>query len=229
MVFVVKTVKKTLVNTEGEPEDVLLKLREGAEQNAITFFKSRYKINGALTDAPDGMYTWIISREGDLFAAQPISNQELGTLHINLAMFNDIDKEDVVAAGELRKEGPNVTFNLQSGSFMEQVYSRGGPAALEIPKQLAVQKFRSIGLTPIFNEAPMINAAPILTRPENYEALKGFFESNVRSRLSPPKKKKRNTDFGGGSGMALKFGGGSRNSRRRCRRTRRRRQTRHVR
>jgi hypothetical protein len=143
-------------------------------------------------------------------------------------MFNDIDKEDVVAAGELRKEGPNVTFNLQSGSFMEQVYSRGGQAALEIPNQLAVQKFRSIGLTPIFNEAPMINAAPILTRPENYEALKGFFESNVRSRLSPPKKKKRNIDFGGGV-PPLKFGGGSRNSRRRCRRTRRRHQTRRVR
>jgi len=233
MVFIVKTVKKTLVNTEGEPEDVLLKLREGAEQNAINFFKSRYKTDGTLTDAPDGMYTWIISREGGLFAAQPISNQELGTLHINLAMFNDIDKEDVIAAGELRKEGLNVTFNLQSGSFMEQVYSRGGPAALEIPKQLAEEKFRSIGLTPIFNEAPMINAAPILTRPENYEALKRFFESNVRFRLSPPNKKKKPNNGGGGGGggggvRPLKFGGGSRNSRRR-RQTRRRHRTRRVR
>lgn len=233
MVFDVKTVKPTLVNTGGEPSDVLLKLREGAEQNAIAFFKSRYKKDGALKDAPDGMYTWIISREGTLFAAQPISNQELGTLHINMAMFNGIHKEDVVAAGELRKEGHNVTFNLQSGSFMEQVYSRGsknggnagGRAALETPKNLAEEKFISIGLNPIFNEAPMINAAPILTRPENYEALQKFFESNVRSRLSQPKKKPRKLNNGGGGGgdgggiMTLNFGGGSR-------RTRRRRQTR---
>ena len=227
MVFVVKTVKPTLVNTGGEPSNVLLKLREGAEQNAINFFTSRYKTDVTLTDAPDGMYTWIISKEGTLFAAQPISNQELGTLHVNLAMFNGIHKEDVVAAGELRKEGPNVTFNLQSGSFMEQVYSKGsknggnagGRAALEIPKNLAVQTFRSIGLNPIFNEAPMINAAPILTRPENYEVLKEFFEPNVRSRLSPPKKKPRKLNNGGGGngGKVLEFGGGSRRTRRRSR------------
>lgn len=37
MVFVVKTVKPTLVNTGGEPSDVLLKLREEAEQQAIAF------------------------------------------------------------------------------------------------------------------------------------------------------------------------------------------------
>lgn len=219
MVFVVKTVKPTLVNTGGEPGDVLLKLREGSEQNAIAFFKSRYKTDVTLTDAPDGMYTWIISKEGTLFAAQPISNQELGTLHINLAMFNGIHKEDVVAAGELRKVGHDVTFNLQSGSFMEQVFSRGGRAALEIPKNLAVQTFRSIGLNPIFNEAPMINAAPILTRPENYEVLKGFFEPNVRSRLSPPKKPRKLNNGGGGNGKVLNFSGGSRRTRRR--RTRR--------
>lgn len=131
------------------------------------------------------MYTWIITREGTLFAAQPISNQELGTLHINLAMFNGIHKEDVVAAGELRKVGHDVTFNLQSGSFMEQVYSRGsknggnagGRAALEFPKKLAEEKFRSIGLNPIFNEAPMINAEPILTRSENYKVLTEFFRT----------------------------------------------------
>lgn len=228
MVFVVKTVKPTLVNTGGEPSVVLLKLREEAEQNAIAFFKSRYKKDGALKDAPDGMYTWIISKEGTLFAAQPISNQELGTLHVNLAMFNDIPKDDVAAAGELLKVGHDVTFNLQSGSFMEQVYSKGsknggnagGRAALEIPKKLAVQTFRSIGLNPIFNEAPMINAAPILTRPENYEVLKGFFEPNVRSRLSPPKKpRKLNNGGGSNGGKVLNFSGGSRRTRRR--RTRR--------
>lgn len=152
------------------------------------------------------MYTWIITREGTLFAAQPISNQELGALHINLAMFNGINKEDVVAAGELLKEGPNVTFNLQSGSFMEQVYSKGsknggnagGRAALEFPKKLAEEKFRSIGLNPIFNEAPMINAEPILTRSENYKVLTEFFEPNVMSRLSPPKKLRKLNNGGGG-------------------------------
>ena len=191
------------------------------------------------------MYTWIISKEGTLFAAQPISNQELGTLHINLAMFNNIDNKDVIAAGELRKVGHDVTFNLQSGSFMEQVFSRGsknggnagGQAALEIPKNLAVQKFRSIGLNPIFNEAPMINANPILTRPENYKALQQFFKPNSSYGISPPNKKSRKLNNGGGGGggdgggggggggggdgggrMALEFGGGSR-------RTRRRRQT----
>lgn len=221
MVFVVKTVKPTLVNTGGEPNDVRLKLKDGSEQNAIAFFKSRYKKDGALKDAPDGMYTWIISREGTLFAAQPISNQELGTLHVNLAMFNNIDNKDVMAAGELRKVGHDVTFNLQSGSFMEQVFSTGGLAALETPKNLAEEKFRSIGLNPIFNEAPMINAAPILTRPENYEALQQFFESNVRYKLSQPKKKQRGlkNGGGGGGGKVLEFGGGSRRTRRR--RTRR--------
>lgn len=178
--FAVKRVKPTVV----EDHDILLKLREGAANAAIAYFQSKYKKDGALTDAPDGLYTWIISADGQLIAAQPISNQELGTLHNNLAVLNGIAPDNVYAAGELNKTGSNVTFNLQSGSFMQRVFEKGGAAALAPHIERAAEKFASIGLHPIFDESPMINATRIQTSAQNYANLSEFFEKNV---TSPPK------------------------------------------
>lgn len=98
------------------------------------FYKSK-TLSQINSSTVDGIYTWILkarlpgARETrpemskPLFLAAPVTgNQEVGSLHINLDMW--LESEDtfhVVAAGELRKSGDAVEFNLKSGTYMENV------------------------------------------------------------------------------------------------------------
>ena len=83
-----------------------------------------HKRGAALTDAPDGIYTWIMYRDGDSFdvyAGKIRSNQEIGTLHQNLSWCA---QKTVQFAGELRKTGSNIEYNLQSGTYMANKFTR---------------------------------------------------------------------------------------------------------
>lgn len=68
---------------------------------------------------PDGLYTWIFYHR----AASPVqfaatrtwSALEMGTIH--LAIATRVDASAVHGAGELRKTGNNIQYNLLSGSF----------------------------------------------------------------------------------------------------------------
>ena len=83
-----------------------------------------HKRSAAFTEAPDGIYTWIMYREGDsleVYAGKIRSNQELGTLHQNLSWC--VEKA-VQFAGELRKTGYHVDYNLRSGTYMPRKFTR---------------------------------------------------------------------------------------------------------
>jgi len=83
-----------------------------------------HKKGAAFTDAPDGIYTWIMYKDGstfEVYAGKIRSNQELGTLHQNLSWC--VEKE-VMFAGELRKMGHHVDYNLQSGTYMSRQFTR---------------------------------------------------------------------------------------------------------
>ena len=83
-----------------------------------------HKLGAALTDAPDGIYTWMMYRDGDSFvvyAGKIRSNQEIGTLHQNLSWCA---QKTVEFAGELRKTGSVIEYNLQSGTYMANKFTR---------------------------------------------------------------------------------------------------------
>jgi hypothetical protein len=64
--------------------------------------------------APDGIYTWIRSEKG-FFACKVFSALEIGTLHNNLA--DRTQSLRIYGAGECKKTGKAVIYNLQSGTF----------------------------------------------------------------------------------------------------------------
>ena len=68
--------------------------------------------------APDGVYTWIESEKG-FFAVQVRSGVELATLHKNIA--HRTESTLVYMAGECKKEGDTVSFNLESGTFKKHI------------------------------------------------------------------------------------------------------------
>jgi hypothetical protein len=113
--FILKTGRATL----GEDGNQYRFIRpyKRAAQEIIDKFKARMLSD--LTRAEDGIYTWIIKDDGKMYLSKTLGNQEIGSLHVNLDMYSG--DANVVAAGELKKEGDTVTYNLRSGTYMEKV------------------------------------------------------------------------------------------------------------
>jgi hypothetical protein len=115
-------------NENATPKSILFKGSKNKEkmQRVHNYFTSRLILNEAFAHAPNGIYTWlmkIVPDSGMLFVAGLTkSNQELGTLHSNLDKLTV--KGRVVGAGELIKENGSIRYNLQSGSYMEDAFTK---------------------------------------------------------------------------------------------------------
>jgi hypothetical protein len=80
--------------------------------------------NEQIVEAEPGIYTWII-KNGILYAARIFTQQEIGTLHLDLDRQTSIGKSDykqnIFSAGELKisssQGNPVIYFNLQSGTY----------------------------------------------------------------------------------------------------------------
>ena len=66
-----------------------------------------------------GEYTWIIKDDDTMYLSKAMSNQEIGSLHANLDMFTG--DPNVVSAGELKRVGDTIEYNMRSGTYMEKV------------------------------------------------------------------------------------------------------------
>ena len=119
----------------------------------------------AIAAGPDGPYTWILKQVEQpggaplriLAATRVTTQQELGSLHINLDYYTG--DGTIIAAGELLKAGATVLYNLQSGSYMAALFPKREAAAvkdatLEAIKACAEPAFVAIGLAPAYNKAP---------------------------------------------------------------------------
>ena len=80
--------------------------------------------------ANDGVYTWMIYTESEVDSPSPelkfictqvLSPFEIGTRHQALAFNNRTSVGRIYGAGELTKAGPNITFNLRSGTYTYQM------------------------------------------------------------------------------------------------------------
>ena len=151
--------------------------------SAIAYFKRKILTNENVSRGPDGYYTWLLKDgpEGrTLVAGHTRTQQELGTLHKNLDDFSG--PGTIVAAGEFVKEEDHILFNLQSGSYMLDLFKRLKSQKAKIEKRdeliaLATAAFAErAGLRATFNPgttdkeaeelagAPMIDIADIRTR-----------------------------------------------------------------
>lgn len=171
--------------------------------NAVSYFTSQIRRGGELLHELDGLYTWIIKQkrnQNTLFAARTRSQQELGTLHKNLDEFTP-NEGAVIAAGEFQKSGSNIKFNLQSGSYMQTIFSKIKDSRdQEIVRDRIVtdviKTFKDVGFINVeFNiytgpinrdkeiaGTPMINTESIMTTPENFALYSQYLN------FGPPKK-----------------------------------------
>ena len=123
---------------------------------------------------PDGPYTWILKQTGGpvgaggtitLAAARTTTQQELGTLHVNLDHYTG--EGEIVAAGEFLKAGKTILYNLQSGTYMARNFPKrasaeANAAILEDLKAKAEAAFTAIGLEPTYNKAPAASDHDVL-------------------------------------------------------------------
>lgn len=186
-------------------------------QKTINYFSKRILFNEQLLEAATGLYTWILRKSGNLFAARTISKQEIGTLHINLKELTDkIDDSDIYAAGEFQIDLPIIKFNLLSGTFMAKKFRNANK--IELRNELVEKvekKLKSLSLAnvtavkPVFLECndatcseeelisgrKIIEASNIRITPNNFEAVSTMFNvKNIRNSLNNvvrPAKKQR--------------------------------------
>jgi len=114
--------------------------------SAISFFKEKMLINDQIPSANNGLYSWLLKEEG-LIMIPVESEQEIGSVHANLWSWTPTLGK-VLAAGELKKEGTKIEYNLQSGSFMKPNLKTKADQLRFI--QRANKAFRTLGLYPIF-------------------------------------------------------------------------------
>jgi hypothetical protein len=105
------------------------KIKNEKQNERNNYFSNKIFKNSKLCEqARDGIYTWISTTKGDIYATETESNQEIGTLHSNLIYFaNKSNPEPVKIAvsGEFRITTKNgntqIEYNFQSGIFFEKI------------------------------------------------------------------------------------------------------------
>lgn len=70
-----------------------------------------------ITSGGDGIYTFIADQDGRVTTARIINAVEVNVKHFSMVL-RDPSITSVRAAGELRKRGTNIEFNVLSGTFM---------------------------------------------------------------------------------------------------------------
>jgi hypothetical protein len=111
------------------------KIKPDKYPKLYNYFNKKIFKNEALSDAPDGIYTWIQTKKNteteydDIYATQIESNQEIGTLHMNLIyLIEKINPSLIVdISGELEiKTDPEsrnkiISYNFKSGYFFKTI------------------------------------------------------------------------------------------------------------
>ena len=114
--FILKTGKST--KAEDGSQYTFVKPYKADVNQIVEIFKAR--MIDSLDKTEEGsVYTWIIKDDGTMYLSKTLSNQEIGSLHANLDIFTG--DSNVVVAGELKRVGETIEYNLRSGTYMEHV------------------------------------------------------------------------------------------------------------
>ena len=94
------------------------------------YFSSRLLKDEQLSDAQDGIYTWVMIQPGSVYAIRTRSSQEIGSLHHNIMSYiryREHMEPVLLASGELQITTDattgvkTVVYNFQSSLFCQQV------------------------------------------------------------------------------------------------------------
>lgn len=141
--FIIKTGKST--KAEDGSQYIFVKPYKADVNQIIEIFQAR--MIDSLTKTEDkNLYTWIIKDDGTMYLSKTLSNQEIGALHANLDMFSG--DSNVVAAGELKRVGETIEYNLRSGTYMEKVITTN--AIRNEKKAMMDNLISKAGFTPKF-------------------------------------------------------------------------------
>jgi hypothetical protein len=83
-------------------------------------FRREILRNEDIIGAPDGIYTWIIKND-TFYAIRVFTQQEIGTLHLDLDRYTRDEEGNISSAGELKLEKPTIEFNIQSGTYTAKI------------------------------------------------------------------------------------------------------------
>ena len=98
----------------------------------ITKAEKRVFLNANLFKLPNGIYTYVILRDGTTSFGHPLDVWEIGTRHAHLAQG-----KPVVGSGELLKSNTAIKLNLLSGTFMiPLIKNRKVPNAAFLEKRI---------------------------------------------------------------------------------------------
>jgi hypothetical protein len=100
--------------------------------------------NEEIIGAPNGIYTWIIKND-TFYAIRVFTQQEIGTLHLDLDRYTRHEEGNISSAGELKLEKPTIEFNLQSGTYTAKING------FQLDADIAYL-FRMLQDTTLFNE-----------------------------------------------------------------------------
>ena len=64
----------------------------------------------------EGVYTYMIGANGDVYYAQAFNEYEIGSQHSSIAIHANLDK--IRAAGELKRDAEGLKYNFMSGTYM---------------------------------------------------------------------------------------------------------------
>ena len=118
---------RNITDAEGDKWQAV-GILEGKMDDAVEWFRSKMMGGPELARAPNGYYTFII-KCGALVVMPVLSNQEVGSVHVNMWSWTPHcdpttpTPNDVTAAGEIKKIGNKINFNLKSGTFMQRLFT----------------------------------------------------------------------------------------------------------
>ena len=139
--FVIKQVRGQTIFENGS--SVQYKGIRNKNSVALLFYKS-IRRDIEIIDSKPGVYTWILKKINNIvtfIASRVISNQELGTLHINLDKLTPTGV--VLGAGELLLDiNKDIYFNLSSGTFMAK---KKGEDIIKV-SEIVKEYFKELGV-----------------------------------------------------------------------------------
>jgi hypothetical protein len=159
-------------------------------QGVVEYYTAKMKKGRDFFSEPYGLYTWII-KSGVIVSMPVLSAQEVGSVHVNMWSWTpELGRlpSAVSAAGELRKVGTNIEFNLKSGTFMKSKLAQNSVKKVDDIAEYVIAEFAKIGISATFLKCnpctsdydsksglPIIDSATIITNSGEMFFLKELF------------------------------------------------------
>lgn len=133
----------------------------------------------SLDKGGDGVYTYLFDQDGRFLSARVSNLFEIGSLHLTLAYEGKV--KHILAAGELKKNGDKIEFNLLSGTFMKPWMTDDleGECDEEVQK-LAEELFQNAGMNAVYVDKPFITAKNV---PISKEQLDSYVDAGFEVKL----------------------------------------------